>query len=294
MGAVHEQELVGLEALEAATVLLQRARAAHPTAGLFEAADLQWWWRTPRPTDEVPQLFWVDDLGRPVAAVVATAWRERVTLSPILLPGTSDDDRARVVERGIEHAEQRGLGPLGVEIDRTDDSLRRALTGHGFADEEDGVVETWLAAADVPSISPLLDGYRLARRTDTPDRPHHMILRSGPDVAARLAQTSLYRPDLDLVVFDDDDTPAAYGLFWYDPVTATGLVEPMRTEDDHQRRGLARHVLTTGLRLLAEAGAERIKICYRPGNPPARDLYLGVGFEPVHRTVSLLRVAGPT
>jgi ribosomal protein S18 acetylase RimI-like enzyme len=74
-------------------------------------------------------------------------------------------------------------------------------------------------------------------------------------------------------------------LFWHDPETATGLVEPMRTEDDHQRRGLARHLLTTGIDLLAEAGAERIKICYEPDNPAARGLYLSVGFEPDRQTV---------
>ncbi len=118
-----------------------------------------------------------------------------------------------------------------------------------------------------------------------------MIKRNGPDVEARLRQTSLYRPDLDLVVLDRDDNPAASGLFWYDPETATGLVEPMRTEDDHQRRGLARHVLTTGIDRVAEAGAARIKICFEPDNPASRGLYLSVGFEPVTQTDVLARRA---
>lgn len=86
------------------------------------------------------------------------------------------------------------------------------------------------------------------------------------------------------MIHDSRDNPAAYRLFWFDPETTTGLVEPMRTEDDHQRRGLARHLLTTGLHLLAEAGAARIKICYEADNPAARDLYLSVGFEPVRQT----------
>ena len=126
-------------------------------------------------------------------------------------------------------------------------------------------------------------------------RPHHMNgpKRRHPDVESRLRQTSLYRPDLDLVVHDRRDNVAAYGLFWYDPVTATGLVEPMRTEDEHRRRGLARHILTTGIDLLAEAGAARIKICYELDNPPARDLYLSVGFEPVRQTVVFSRRASP-
>jgi GNAT superfamily N-acetyltransferase len=167
------------------------------------------------------------------------------------------------------------------------------LVDHGFAIDEDGLVETWLAADARPEISPLHEDYRLSSRLDTMQRPHHMInaKRNHPDVEQRLRQTSLYRPDLDLVVHRGDIV-AAYGLFWNDPETATGLVEPMRTEDDHQRRGLARHILTAGIDLLAEAGAARIKICYEPDNPAATGLYLSVGFEPVRQTVVFSRRTG--
>ena len=87
------------------------------------------------------------------------------------------------------------------------------------------------------------------------------------------------------MVHDGHNDVAAYGLFWYDPATATGLVEPMRTEDDHQRRGLARHVLTAGLDRLAGAGAARIKICFEPDNPASGPLYRSVGFVPDRATV---------
>jgi GNAT superfamily N-acetyltransferase len=284
---------VGLEYLDTVTTLLQRVRAAHPTAGLYEAADLQWWWRTPRSTDEIPQLFWFDDLDRPVAAMIATDWGDRVALDPIVMPDAAPDWVAHVVAGGLAHARACGIESVGLEVDRADDALRDVLVGHGFGITDDGLVETWLVAEDRPAISELPAGYRSSSRLATPGRQHHMTSagRNHPDLEARLRQTSLYRPDLDLVVVDDHDAPAAYGLFWFDPTTATGLVEPMRTEDDHQRRGLARHVLTTGLDLLAAAGAARIKICYEPGNPPARDLYLGVGFEPDRETVIF---SGPT
>ena len=273
-------------------MLLQRIRRTHPTAGLYEAADLQWWWRMPRSTDNVPQLFWFDDLGRPAAAVIATDWGDRIALDPILMPDATPEWVARVIERGLAHAYESGFEAVGLEVDRADHVLRDVLVGHGFASERDGVVETWLAADARPEISPLHDGYRLCSRLDTMERPHHMInQRNHSDLEARLRQTSLYRPDLDLVVLDSRDSVAAYGLFWYDPETGTGLVEPMRTEADHQRRGLARHILTTGIDLLAGAGAERIKICYEPDNPAARNLYLGVGFEPDRETVYF---SGPT
>ena len=45
--SVREVRAAGLEALMLATELLQRARLADPQAGLWEAADVQWWWRKP-------------------------------------------------------------------------------------------------------------------------------------------------------------------------------------------------------------------------------------------------------
>ncbi len=287
MGPGREVHRVGLHHLADVTVLLQRIRRAHPTAGLYEAADLQWSWRMPRPTDDLPQLVWLDPLDRPEAAVVATAVGDRIDLAPIVMPDAAPDRVVHVVERGLAHVRASGFTTIAVEVDRADDVTRQVLAGHGFTVEGDGVVETWLAAAARPGISPLPAGYRSASRLDTMARPHHMTNaeRNHPDVEARLRQTSLYRPDLDLVVHDSHDRVAAYGLFWYDPETATGLVEPMRTEDDHQRRGLARHVLTTGLDRLARAGAERIKICFEPDNPASRHLYLDTGFVPDRETV---------
>jgi GNAT superfamily N-acetyltransferase len=284
---MREEHRVGVHYLEAVTALLDRVRSAHPTKGLYEAADLQWWWRMPRSTDDLGQLFWFDHLGRPEAAVIATDWGDRIALDPIVMPDATPGWVAHVMERGLAHASECGFETVGLEVDRADDVLRDVLGGHGFAIKEDGLVETWLAADARPEISPLHEDYRLSSRLDTMGRPHHMIStkRNHADVELRLRQTSLYRPDLDLVVHDRSDNPAAYGLFWFDPVTATGLVEPMRTEVEHQRRGLARHILTTGLDLLAEAGAARMKICYEPDNPPARDLYLSVGFQPDRQTV---------
>ncbi len=289
---MREQHRVGARYLEAATELLQRVRGVHPTKGMYEAADLQWWWRTPRSTDDLGQLFWFDHHGRPEAAVIATDWGDGIALAPIVMPDATPDWVAHVIERGLAHASESGFGAVDLEVDLGDDVMREVLVGHGFAMKEDGtdvssasvsVVETWLPADARPEISPLHENYRLSSRLDTTQRPHHMINpeRNHTDIEPRLRQTSLYRPDLDLVVHDSHDSVAAYGLFWYDPETATALVEPMRTEDDHQRRGLARHVLTAGIDLLAKAGAARIKICFEPDNPASSHLYLSVGFEPV-------------
>ena len=295
MRGARQEFRTGLEYLDAVTTLLRRIRSVHPTAGLYEPAELQWWWgQTSRSTDRLGQLFWFDDEGFPVAAVIATAFRDEIQLDPIVMPDATSDWIVRVMERGLAHASESGIESVTLEVDSADEVLRSLLIGRGFTvDEGGGLVETWLAANERPAISPLPDGYRLNRRIDVAGRAHHVANaeRNHSDPEHRLQQTSLYRPDLDLVVYDDHDDVAAYGLFWYDPETAIGVVEPMRTEDAHQQRGLARHVLTSGIDLLVEAGAERIKICFEPENTASKHLYLSAGFEPVRANDML---SGPT
>ena len=191
---MQEQHRVGIHYLEAATALLQRVRSAHPTKGLYEAADLQWWWRTPPSTDDLGQLFWFDQLGRPEAAVIATDWGDRIALDPIVMPDATPDWVAHVIERGLAHAGESGFEAVELEVDRADDVMREVLVGYGFAIKEDGVVETWLAADARPEISPLHEGYRLSSRLDTMLRPHHMIHRSGPDVETRLSSNFAVPP----------------------------------------------------------------------------------------------------
>lgn len=285
MAADHVQALTGLAALEAVTSLLQGIRAAHPTASLLEAADLQWWWRRPRASDAHPQLVWLDGEGRPIAAGHLTDWGTRTSLEPILPPGAGPDLVAEVVDRSLAAAADAGVDAITVEVDPADATLREALLERGFAAGDAWLDEGWLDAALRPPVSPLADDYHLVDRRATADRPHHLAERNGPDVERRLRETSLYRDDLDLVVLAPDGTIAGYALFWHDPVSSTGLVEPMRTEDAHQRRGLARHLLTAGIERLAAAGARRIKICWEIDNPASGPLYRSVGFVPFRRPI---------
>ena len=282
MGPALEKRRRGIEYLDAVTMLLNRIRNSHPTAGLYDAAELHWWWaQAERSTDDVDQLFWFDDRGRPEAAVIVTSFGDVTQLDPLVLPDVLPHWVEHIMQRGLSHAADLGFDAVCLEVDNDDSVLRSVLTDRGFASDGSEFVEAWLPAQARPAISTLAAGYRLSDRSCSLSRPHHMInaRRDYNDPEPRLNQTSLYRPDLDLVAYDDAGSVAAYGLFWYDPTTGVGVVEPMRTEDEHQNRGLARHVLTSGIDRLVLAGAKRIKICFDPANAAARHLYLGVGFK---------------
>jgi hypothetical protein len=103
----------------------------------------------------------------------------------------------------------RALGPIDalsdqlVEMIVRDDDLPLidAVTRAEFEATDEAGVTTWMPAAERPEVRPLADGFELAARSDIPTRPHHMIRRSGEQVAERLGECSLYRPEFDLAVY---------------------------------------------------------------------------------------------
>lgn len=274
--AIHEVRASGLEYLTLATELLQRARLRDAEAGLWEAADLQWWWRTPRRSDEIDHVFWIDDEG-PVAAVVLTDWGRAWGCDPIVVPGVSTVTLPTVWARALEVIDALELEAVEVLARDDDLELRVQLAGAGFVadDERSGI--TWMNAEDRPDVAAPPEGFALVDRGQATTGPHPMRRRSGEGVEARLRQCSLYDPGLDLAVEAADGPVVGYALFWFDPVTEVGLVEPMRVEDEYQRRGLARAMLTAGLDRLAKRGARRLKVGYATN--VARALYVGAGFR---------------
>jgi predicted N-acetyltransferase YhbS len=273
--AASELEVSGFEYLDLATRLLQRARLADPEAGEWEAADLQWWWRTPRPSDTFGQHFWLDDEG-PVAGVVLTNWGQSWECVPIVVPNLASVPLAVVWEHAAGAIEGLGLGAVELLARDDDVELLSLLTRAGFERSENQYGLTWMDARDRPPVAALPDGYALVDRRRA-SGSHPMQRRNGERVEARLRECSLYEPELDLAIEASGGQVAGYGLFWFDPVTEVGLVEPMRVEDEFQRRGLARALLTEGLDRLAKRGARRLKVGY--ATEAARRLYTGVGFH---------------
>jgi GNAT superfamily N-acetyltransferase len=281
---VRRELLRGLERLDATTAVLQRARRADPLGGMWEAADVQWWWRRPRATDDLALPVWFDDAG-PVAAAGLTDWDDRwqvdVHVVPAMVP------HKEVWTATLAATEQRGM-PLELLVLGGDDEMVELAVHSGFAMTDDLSGTTWMDPGERPPVSSV-DGFAIVDRVARADCPHPMIARNGPLVAGRLQQCSLYDPILDLAVEDADGTPAGYALFWFDGTTGVGLLEPMRVFDEYKRRGLGRMLLTHGLDRLARKGAQRLKVGFTAD--PGRNLYLGAGFTQTSVDRQLIRPA---
>jgi ribosomal protein S18 acetylase RimI-like enzyme len=274
---VGEVRAAGFEALMLATELLQRARRADPGGGLWEAADVQWWWRKPRRSDEVDELFWIDDDG-PVASVLLTSWTDDDwQCDPVLVPHASDPEPDVVWRRALELGAEHSPDGFDVPVDDDDRTFRELARRSGLtAGHRDSTA--WMDAADRPAVVAPPEGFVLVDRTQRRDAPHPMRHRNGAGVAQRLDQCPLYDPALDLAVETTDGRDAGQSLYWFDPSTRVGLVEPVGVEAEFQRRGVARAMLSAGIERLVARGAQRVKISYE--TDAAGTLYRGLGFRP--------------
>lgn len=269
---VRVEHLAGRDRLDATTHVLQRARRVDPAGGVWEAADVQWWWRRSRLSDDVALPVWFDGDG-PCAVVGVTDWATRCQLDAHVVPGTMD---LELVWSAVMEAGATSNATLEVLARDDDAELRGLLTAEGFqaTQERSGIM--WMAAADRPVVAPLPDGFGVIDRLSRPLRRHPFTARNGTEVEDRLRQCSLYDPWLDLAVDTPNGEPAGYALFWFDDVTLVGMLEPMRVDDRYQRRGLARALLTAGLDRLVARGAQRLKVGF--DSPAARHLYESAGF----------------
>ncbi len=252
---------------------------------MWEAADLQWWWRRPRPTDDLELPVWFDQRG-PVAAAGLTAWDHAWQVDAFAVPSIVDE--AEVWAATLEAVAGTPDQALEVLVPGEDSPLAALALRSGFALTDEVSGTSWMDPEHRPQIAQV-DGFAIVDRETRADRPHPMIARNGELVQERLRQCSLYDPALDLAVEDAEGKVGGYALFWFDLTTMVGLLEPMRVEDNYQRRGLARMLLTHGLDRLARKGARRLKVGFT--TDAARSLYLGAGFVQTSADRLLVRPA---
>jgi len=276
--AAQEVRASGYDALMLATALLQRVRRTDPCAGLWDAADVQWWWREPRRSDGLERPFWLDSEG-PVAAVLLTSWtEERWQCDPIVVPGVSVVEPEALWGRALDEIHAHAVGRVEVPVQGGDSVFGKLAERSGLVVGERSTT-AWIDAANRPSVQTLPGGFALVDRAQQHgSTPHPMRQRNGEAVERRLRECPLYDPELDLAVETSHGQIAGYSLFWFDPATGAGLVEPVRVEDEYQRRGIARAMLTAGLSRLADRGTQRVKIGYE--TEAASNLYQSIGFQP--------------
>ena len=196
---------------------------------------------------------------------VHPAWR-----TPELLQEMLD-----VAERHLVHPQRK----LWVLTDSQDEPLCKILARRGYI-KQGRAEHQWRRDLDLPIPDvPVAPGYTVRSlgeadelpsrswaswRAFHPDEPDEHY--EGWEWYHNIQKMPLYRRDLDLVAVAPTGEIASFCTIWYDDATRSALFDPVGTMPEHQRRGLAKAVLTEGLRRLKRMGATRVFVGgYEPG-----------------------------
>lgn len=273
MAILRAARPTGVDYLRCVTDLLQRQRLADPFTGLYEAADLQWWYTRDPHSDPADAVVWLDG-DEPVTAAVFSRWSAGNYGCAVL----GDPSVAAAWEFVRRRSDELAGASIDMEIDPACSVSASAAARAGFVERGPSYAITWLDAQHRAAPRPLPTGYTLVARPDQ-DCPHPMIGRNGAEIESRLRECSLYDPQLDLALLTDDGAVAGYAMFWPDRRTRVGLIEPLRVEDAHRGHGLAGTLLRAGLDQLAARGCDRFTVLHDLANPAAARAYAGAGFR---------------
>ena len=88
-----------------------------------------------------------------------------------------------------------------------------------------------------------------------------------------------YDADRDIVAVTDDGRVAAFTVYWVDQELSLAQFEPVGTDPDFQRRGLARALFAHVLTRLEAQGIEHARVMTNGDNDAAVATYAACGFE---------------
>jgi predicted N-acetyltransferase YhbS len=184
--------------------------------------------------------------------------------------------------------EEGGKRQLDLHVPAFDRELEQLAQAAGFSRAVDSPGET--SQFDIPGDFPALhlpEGYHLTDRAENNDlRAINRVLWRGfnhegaaPEqyVAGRadVEQAPLYRPELTVMVQAPDGELVSYCGIWYVPANRLAYVEPVATDPDHRRRGLARAAVLESIRRAALLGATRAIV------GSGLSFYHAIGFRPI-------------
>ena len=94
----------------------------------------------------------------------------------------------------------------------------------------------------------------------------------------KVMRTPGFKIEHELVVVVPDGRYAAFIVYWLDPISGSGLFEPVGCHEEFQRRGLATALMVEAMQRMKTAGMTHALVTYTNNNLPAQKLYTSLGF----------------
>lgn len=191
---------------------------------------------------------------------------------------------------------------LSVTVLDAETHLTAALLAGGYAAVEQPYSFCYLSrdVGDLPPPGTLPCGFVARPMSGEAELAQRVAVHRAAWHPSRVSEASYrqvmaawpYRRALDWVVQAPDGRFAASCLIWFDEHSRVGLLEPVGTDPQFRRLGLARAVCLAALHALRRSGAT-MAVVYpvdgHPAYPGAVPLYRSLGFTPYARSVSYVK-----
>jgi GNAT superfamily N-acetyltransferase len=190
-------------------------------------------------------------------------------------------------EQHLSRPTARGGRALAIFINDGDHAFQRIAENAGYTKRRLTEEMSSLAIGDQLDPIPLPDGFRLTSLDENNNMPALQRLlyrgfnhgKEPPDdgIAERELMQSApsYDRALNVVVQAPNGDFASYGGIWYEPTRQIAYVEPVATDPDYRRMGLAGAAVIEGARRCAARGAT---VVYVGAILP---LYVSLGFREI-------------
>jgi len=201
----------------------------------------------------------------------------------------------------LAYAEERlcvakeGRKALRIYINDRDDAFRQVAAKRGYEKQTGFEAMSHFVIPDpFPAIS-LPAGFRLKPLAEDNDMPktHRALWRGfdhgdqppddGIEERTFMQSAPNFREDLNIVVEAPDGSFVSYCGMWYEPAHRIAYVEPVATDPDYRRMGLATAAVLEGIRRCGRQGAT---VAYVGA---IRPLYLSMGFRQIYNCTAWRR-----
>lgn len=105
-------------------------------------------------------------------------------------------------------------------------------------------------------------------------------------------QAPSFNIENELVVVAPDGKFAAFLIYWLDPVSKSGLFEPVGCHKDFRRRGLTKALMLEGMKRMIDAGMETALVGNKTDNEAASSLYESLGLEKFTESLEYTKMMG--
>jgi mycothiol synthase len=92
-------------------------------------------------------------------------------------------------------------------------------------------------------------------------------------------QTPGFEIEREMIVVAPDGQFAAFTIYWLDPITKSGLFEPVGCHKEFRKMGLTKALMLAVMQRMKDDGMQTALVGFEPDNEAATKLYASVGFK---------------